>query len=109
MPVVDELMDELSGAAVFTKLDFRSGYHQICMAEGHEMNKAFSTHSGLFEFMVMSFGLTNAPTTFQSFMNQIFAELLRKGVLIFMDDILIYSSNMSEHLILLRKMFQILE
>jgi len=74
MPVVDEL----AGSKWFTKLDFTSGYHQICMATGEEYKTAFISHNGLFEFLVMPFGLTNAPATFQSFMNEIFAELLRK-------------------------------
>lgn len=109
MPVVDELLDELAGARWFTKLDFRSGYHQICMAAGEEYKTAFRTHNGLFEFLVMLFGLTNAPATFQSFMNIIFIEILRKGVLIFMNDILVYSDTLEKHEQMLQRVFQILQ
>jgi hypothetical protein len=108
MPVVEELLDELSGAKVFTKLHFRAGYHQIRMAVGEEYKTAFRTHQGLYEFLVMPFGLPNAPATFQSLMNVLFAELLRHGVLIFMDDILVYSNTLEEHVVLLRKVFDIL-
>ena len=109
MPVVEELLDELSGAKYFTKLDLRSGYHQIRLLEGEEFKTAFKTHHGHWEFKVMPFGLTNAPMTFQAAMNMLFAPLLRKGVLIFMDDILLYSETLKTHEKLLEHVFQILD
>jgi hypothetical protein len=95
--VVDELIDELAGAQWFSKLDFRVEYHQICIEPGDTYKTAFKTHNWLFEFLVMPFGLINAPDTFQGIMNLIFAALLRKGVPVFMDYILIYSKTFEEH------------
>lgn len=106
LPIVDELLDELAGTRFFSKLDLRAGYHQIRVRPEDEPKKAFKTHHGHFQFRVMPFGLTNAPTTFQCVMNSIFAPYLRKFVIVFLDDILVYSQTWLEHLYHLQLVLQ---
>jgi hypothetical protein len=98
IPIFDELMDELAKAKWFSTLDLNSRYRQLRLKLGEEFKTAFQTHFGLFEFKVMPFGLCGAPGTFQGAMNTTLAPLLRKCVLVFFDDIFIYSATLAEHL-----------
>jgi hypothetical protein len=97
LPRIDVLFDQLAGANVFSKIDLRSGYHQTKIRASDVPKTTFSTRYGLYEFLVMSFGLTNAPAYFMYLMNLVFMNELDKFIVVFIDDILIYSKSEAEH------------
>lgn len=107
IPIIEDLLDQLKGAKYFSKIDLRNGYHQIRMAEEDIHKTAFVTHMGLFEYLVMSFGLTNGPPSFQALMNFLFGML--KFVVTFFDDILVFSTSLVQHKDRLTQVFDILQ
>ena len=108
LPRTDELFDQINGAKYFTNIDLRSGYHQVRECAADVPLTAFMTRFGLYEFLVMSFGLKNAPVTFKTLMDSVLHPYLGKFVVVFLDDILIYSRSEEEHCEHLRKFFYLL-
>ena len=106
LPRIDDLLDQLQSARVFTSMDLAAGYHQIRITDDDVPKTAFTTHMGLFEYTVLPFGLCNAPSTFQSVMNGVFRDFIGKFVLIYLDDILIFSKDPDEHLQHIRMVLQ---
>eukprot|EP00882_Tetradesmus_deserticola_P011140 GHRQ01011780.1.p2 GENE.GHRQ01011780.1~~GHRQ01011780.1.p2 ORF type:complete len:141 (-),score=0.49 GHRQ01011780.1:356-778(-) len=108
LPRIDDLLDQLSGSRYWSALDLTSGYHQLRLADTDVPRTSFKTPTGLYEFKVLSFGLTNAPAVFSQMMSKIFQPYIGKFVLIYLDDILVYSKSEEEHYEHLRLVFQLL-
>ena len=109
LPLMTELSDPVAGATIFTKMDLKDGYHLLQIKEGDEWKTAFRTRYGHYEYKVMPFGLVNAPATFQAMMNTILRKFLHHGMVVYLEDILIYSNNEEGHIELVKKVLAQLE
>ena len=103
LPLLSELQDRTKNAKIFSKIDLKNGYNLIRIKPGDEWKTAFRTRYGLYEYLVMPFGLCNALATFQNIMNYVLRDLLDKGVVVYLDDILLYSESEEEHVRLVRE------
>ena len=109
LPLINELQDKLQGKKWFTKFDIPGAFNRIRMKKGDEWKTAFRTREGLYEYIVMPFGLTNAPATFQAFIDNVLKEYLDEFVLVYIDDILVYSDTFEEHVKQVRLVLRKLE
>ena len=108
LPLMNSAFERLQGATLFTKLDLHNAYNLVCIREGDEWKTAFNTHSGHYEYLVMPFGLTNAPSVFQALVNDVLREMLERFVFVYLDNILIFSNSISEHIRHVRQVLQAL-
>jgi hypothetical protein len=106
LPPMNELRDRVAGLKIFTKIDLKAGYNLIQMKPGDEWKTAFRTRYGHYEYLVMPFGMVNAPATFQDMMNEFMQDLINHGGVVYMDDIFIYTENEEEHILLTREVLR---
>jgi len=109
LPLMNELRDRVQGAKIFTKIDLKWGYNLIRIKEGDEWKTAFRTRYGLYEYLVMPFGLANVPVMFQNMINEVLRDLIDQGVVAYMDDILIYSPTEDEHVHVVMSILRLLQ